>query len=202
MSAVIVVVVPTNLDIGRYTNISFLGAYLNEGILSPALLQEEKPFRPIFNMEDILGPERIAFDMPQRRTKEAERNIPGKLNIEKAIQEEKSGEVQKKQGADELAYSKLKNDDIDGELQERAILYRPEKPFFKNELLRNEGRGASASFSFGVSGDGEVKFLNILASTGDIELDSVFARYLKSWRFEPLAGEENRVETGTVRLSL
>ncbi len=199
MSLVVVVVVPTNLDIGRFTNISFLGAYLSETSLAPGSFKKEKPHATSYDLGSTLAVKEVSVDLPQRKPPSGYMKDNAFLGSVNPLQDKKT-DVQIAISSSELSYAKLTNKQLEGEVRNRGILYRPDESFLRNVISQAEG-GAAACLSFGVSDNGEVKFINILTSTGNPELDTLFTRYLKSWRFEPAVGAEGRIQAGEARLS-
>jgi TonB family protein len=86
---------------------------------------------------------------------------------------------------------------ISGPVSEREVIYRPRKPKLPSRIA------ASAPFNleleFSVSAQGEVNRVVPAVSSGNPEVDLLAVRYLKSWKFAPLAQGLHEEQKGKIK---
>ena len=87
--------------------------------------------------------------------------------------------------------------EISGSASEREVIYRPRKPKLPSWIA------ASAPFNleleFYVSTQGEINRVIPVVSSGNAEVDLLAVRYLKSWKFAPLAQPLHGEQKGKIK---
>jgi TonB family protein len=89
------------------------------------------------------------------------------------------------------------NPAVEGEVSARQLLSRP--PLFEfPAYLDAAHKNSTAEVSFAVEPSGNVHDVEIMVSSGNLELDSLWMRYVRGWQFAPVP--EPRNQTGSVKL--
>jgi hypothetical protein len=90
--------------------------------------------------------------------------------------------------------------EIMGPASEREIFYKPPKPRFPEQV--SGSRPFHMELKFFVSAQGDIEEVIPVVSSGNAEVDLLGIRYLKGWKFTPLAGQASKREWGSVKIIL
>ncbi len=91
---------------------------------------------------------------------------------------------------------------IEGEVEGRDVIYRPEEPRLEKSRPSSL-KTPEIEVDFSVSPAGTVTEAAAVLSSGDAETDFLWVRYLKEWKFSPLkTGEKASVQRGRVKFRL
>ena len=96
--------------------------------------------------------------------------------------------------------SAYRDSDISGPLAERKVFYRPLKPAVPVRI--NGSAPFNMEFRFFVSAQGEVGEVVPVISSGNVEVDLLGIRYLKGWKFTPVAANKAEGEWGRIKIIL
>ena len=204
MSAFNIVVLPGKYAARDLTSVSFLGPILgntaldiilaNKPVAVTTIYRRERRYRHVVEMRE----ERFLGDKAKKHISDyAEKSISKALNTlfrkDKEVPSIAKADVQKK------IYPKT-GDRIEGAVAEREVIYKPKRPEVPWWITTNEP--FNLELEFFVSGQGEVKEVIPVISSGNADVDLLGIRYLKGWRFAPLAKGQDAAEKGRISFSL
>lgn len=196
---------PSAIPVGRYSQISFVGAILEE---KPMIADSGAGVKSIdFGIDRMLM-------LSETVGGEAERVVPVS-EIDALKEMSAAGEVTGEKQIPEKPFDmivvnyKTYPSEIEGPARFREIVYRPELPPYLrwDESLGVDPEILGDSFDielkFWVSAEGKVESVERVSSSGHPTVDIVGIRYLKGWQFAPLkSGAKSEGQWGTVKLKL
>ena len=201
MSAVNIVVLPGKFKIQKLASVSFLGPLLETTALN--IILASKPTAVTMKYHSDLK-YRYSFD----RNGQAHVRDPAKKHIrihtENDMQKVLRVPFQENKAVPDIVTAdikrqkdyKLGSSDISGSAGKRSVFYKPEQPKLPTWI------SASVSFKleleFSVSPQGEVGRIIPVVSSGNPEVDLLGIRYLKSWKFLPLAEGSDEEQWGRI----
>ncbi len=193
VTAVNIVVLPAKFKVREFTSISFLGPILEKRALD--IRTANKPGSAATNYEsDLKGGREIhdvkseAFQASDTVRKDISGRTEKRMNaaLSMPFREVKDLPVAvrniKKVSRGE---SRAKDTGISGPLAAREVFYRPAKPIVPGWI--NSNTPFSLELKFFVTAQGDVKEVIPVVSSGNAEIDLLGIRYLKEWKFVPIA---------------
>ena len=206
ISAVNIVALPGEYRMRELTAVSFLGPILEKTALD--IMMANKPVRV---RTDYEGDAKMA---PEIRTWIKEPAFQDRASAETAKKsEEKMGDLigaSFRMTKDVPAFTKRlkrpgrtaaqKEGGISGAAASREVFYKPEKPRVPRSVLG--GAPFNVELKFSVSAQGDVREIIPIVSSGNADVDLLGIRYLKSWKFTPLAGGAQDEQWGVARIVL
>lgn len=188
MGAVNIVILPGNYQARDMTSVSFLGPILEKTALE--IILANKPvavttsYRRGLRYNHALS-EKATLPMGNKREMPISTDAD---NIDRALNRlpRKDKEIPNfaKKTVATSGYSGGLGE-ISGNISDRELIYRPEKPELPAWVSGD--LSFSMELEFIVSAQGEVEEVIPVAASGSPEVDLLGIRYLKSWRFAPLA---------------
>lgn len=204
MSAVSIVVLPGKYKTRELTSVSFLGPILKKTVLEIMLAnkpvavttryQHSLKYTHSFNKKDKLSLEDVTGDEAKKHISTHAIDIIGKVSG-MALPKDKEIPNMVRGISEEKTYFRSSNK-ISSPIVKREVIYKPKKPRLPSWIAASPPFKLELEFS--VSAQGEVKEVVPIVSSGDPEVDLLGIRYLKCWRFTPLAqgldgGEKDRI---------
>lgn len=205
MSAVDVVVLPGRYKARDLSSVSFLGPILEETALQIMLVNKPvavttryqhglKYTHHIAEKEELPLRDETTDQAKRYVSANAEDSIGGSLGVSFRKRKEIPNIVK---GMSKHATHPGSPSMISGDIAKREVIYKPKKPKLPSWIT------ASVPFvvelDFCVLPQGEVKEVVPAVSSGNPEVDLLGIRYLKSWKFAPLAQNRDEEQGGRVK---
>lgn len=197
IASVNIVVLPSKFTVREFVPIAFLGPILEKRALdimiagkpSASATNYKSDLKDVSEVRDVKNEAfRISDAVRDDISKRAEKKMNAALSMPfreaKDLPRPAAARSAKKMPP-EPAGSGAKGMGISGPLADREVFYKPAKPTVP------EWVSSSASYSmelkFFVTAQGDVKEVIPVVSSGNAEIDLLGIRYLKEWRFTPIA---------------
>lgn len=203
-----IIIVPVGVRQRRFSDISFLGSILDKRSL-------RREFRNLHPHSLLGGHGSEKMFLPERNnlTKELPRagfekdtftkKKPYAVSIDEILDVDKR--LPDMAEVEESLESVSKVSGVEGEVRNRAILYKPSLPDYKTLLPPSEknitGGYLRVRLKIIVSPDGSIKAVENLQTSGYPEIDLMAIRHVKKWKFVPLSPERQQgLQEGVVLL--
>jgi TonB family protein len=207
LSAFNVVVLPGKYKTRELTSVSFLGPILEKTALEIILVnkpvavttsyQRGLKYRHSFDKEAKIYLRGEVRDGAKEHISAHSENKIDKL-LGMAFSEDK--EIPNITGERSPQHVRMKSSgEIIGPIAEREVIYKPRKPQLPSWVTSSVP--FTLELEFLVSAQGEVKKVVPVVSSGDPEVDLLGVRYLKSWKFVPLAQGFDGEQSGRIKLT-
>lgn len=206
MSAVDVVVLPGKYKARGLTSVSFLGPILDKTALEIMLVnkpvavttryQHRLKYRHSFDKKEKLSLKDGAGDEAKKHiSTHAVDNMGKILGMRFRADKEVPNMIRGKERYDTYFRSSSK---ISGPVAKREVIYKPRKPKLPSWIATMVPFMLELEFS--VSTQGDVNEVVPVVSSGNPEVDLLGVRYLKSWKFAPLAQGLSEEQRGRIKV--
>jgi len=206
VSAVNVVILPGKYKARDLTSVSFLGPILEETALEIMLVN-----KPVAIMTKYRHALKYTHAIAERRESPLSKDRGDEVNIHEAAATEdrmrsalamsirtakETPGVIRKRGR---RYAPVKpSGSISGSLAGREVIFRPKQPELPSWI--DASSPYVLEFELSVSAQGEVSEVVPVVSSGNPEVDLLGIRYMKGWKFVPLAHGTGAGQNGRIKL--
>ena len=181
MFAVNIVVLPGRYRARTLTSVSFLGPILGKTALEIILANKPVAVRMTYQ-RDLKYMHTISEKETPYLENDIKKHIGGR--VEDDMYDTFDRRLRRRKEVPGI-YTKVMGREVNFKRSKREVIYKPKKPALPAWI------DATSSFKleleFIVSAEGEVKEVIPAISSGNPEVDLIGIRYLKNWRFAPLA---------------
>jgi TonB family protein len=202
--------VPERKILAGFSDISFLGPILGEEVLiSPRTLEKLQPIEKK-NNKSFGVKKTVSYEDASPKTKLLAQNFfrdlassSNKSQTHTELSKMNLGSKTIPNLFSSSGKSSIKSSEsplplIEGPIRSRGIIYRPPLPKPKRWTERSN-QYTDAELKFLVSPEGKVLYVEKILSSGDPEVDLLWMRYIKRWRFLP--EHTNINQWGKIRLN-
>lgn len=198
---------PPEINKGASSSISFLGSILEEGpiragkasgeIFSDAEISRKRSLE----LSEAFAAENADITNEEKPVSAADFDMLKEIEAQAASEEITGAKQMPQRTSDviEVLYKEYPSQ-IEGPVRFREVVYKPELPSYlrwDEELgvdLDRLGESFVIELKFRVSAEGKVEFVERISSSGHPTVDLVGIRYLKGWRFAPIASGGSKDE--------